>query len=100
MLVALERVTENEIRATIYSDGNFSTDSSIFANGTITVGGNVIVGNDILAIGTTDKFRQDWRWNNRLCGSVTIGGTGSTVMVPKLDVGRGNVVKVRSGTLP
>ena len=83
--------------ATIYSDGNFSTDGSIFANGTITVGGNVIVGNDILAIGTTDKdiFVKTGDGITDYTGSVTIGGTGSTVMVPKLDIGRGNVVKVR-----
>ena len=72
------------------------------ANGTITGEGNVIVGNDILAIGTTDKdiFVKTGDGITDYTGSVTIGGTGSTVMVPKLDIGRGNVVKVRSGTLP
>ena len=86
--------------ATIYSNGNFSTDGSIFAKGTITVEGNVIVGNDILAIGTTDKdiFVKTGDGITDYSGSVTIGGTVSTVMVPKLDVGRGNVVKVSSVT--
>ena len=88
--------------ATIYSDGNFSTDGSIFANGTITVGGNVI-GERHFGIGTTDKdiFVKTGDGITDYTGSVTIGGTGSTVMVPKPNIGRGNVVRsVKLVTLP